>query len=314
MPSLNTQPTAATATTLSQRLWNAPVLLLIITILLWSGNVVVGRGVSGSVPPVALAFWRWTGAFGLVMLMAGGQLRRDMPVLLSKWKALLVLAAFGIAGYNTLLYVGLQTTTAVNALLMQSAMPVLIIASGFLLFRERVSLMQIGALIISIAGVLTIAGKGSLDALLSLTFNAGDLWIFAAVITYAIYSTLLRKRPDIHPMSFLGATFALGALMLLPFYLAELHAGREIKTSIGTMAAMIYTSVFPGFLAYLCFNRGVALIGANRAGQYMHLMPVFGSILAVIFLGESLYLYHFIGIGLIAVGLVVAGLAKAPVK
>jgi drug/metabolite transporter (DMT)-like permease len=314
MPLPKTQLPAANAATVFHRIWNAPVLLLVVAVLFWAGNVVVARGVSGSVPPVALAFWRWSGAFALVLAIAGGQLRRDMPAMVRNWRAMLVLTAFGIAAYNTLLYVGLQSTTAVNASLMQSAMPVLIIASGFLLFRERVSLLQIGAVLTSVAGVLVIAGRGSLDALLSLSFNTGDLWVFVAVITYAIYSTLLRKRPAIHPLSFLGATFALGALMLLPFYLYEHQSGQEIKTSVATLTAMTYTSVFPGFLAYLFFNRGVALVGANRAGQFMHLIPVFGSILAVIFLGERLYTYHVLGIVLIAAGLLVAGFAKAPAK
>ena len=159
------------------------------------------------------------------------------------------------------------------------------------------------ALIVDVDGF-----EGPLDVLLTLSFNRGDLWVLVAVVLYALYSALLRHRPAIHPMSFLAATFLIGTVMLVPLYAAEISAGLSIAPTPGAALAIAYVAVFPGFLAYLFFNRGVELIGANRAGHFLHLMPVFGSILAITLLGERFAFYHIVGIGLIGAGLLIANL------
>lgn len=287
-------------------LWRAPVLLLVLAVLFWSGNFIVGRAIPGLVPPVALAFWRWT--IGLVLIVALGHRRiaADLPAIRRSWPMLAVLAAFGIAGFNTLVYVGLKSTTALNALLLQSAMPLLILAFTFAIFRERPSVRQILGVMISVAGVVTIASRGDLDGLLGLRLNIGDVWVLAAIIAYALYSALLRERPAMHPLSFLAATFSLGSLMLLPLYVTEHLSGVKVQWEPASLLAIGYVAVFPGFLSYLLYNRGVELLGANSAGHFMHLMPVFGSILALLVLGERFAAYHGAGGALIAAGLVVA--------
>ena len=290
--------------------WNMPYLLLTLAVLFWSGNFIVGRAVAGDVPPVTLAFWRWT--IGLVFILALGhrQLRADLPVLLRAWPVVILLSGLGIAVFNTLVYFGLQSTTAVNGLLLQSAMPLIILLFSFLLFREAPRLNQVIGVIISICGVLAIACQGDVAVLLSLAVNIGDVWILLAVMSYALYSALLRKRPAVQPFSFFAATFLLGALMLVPLYAMELRAGLRIAPQPGSYLAILYVALFPGFLSYLFYNRGVELVGANRAGHCMHLMPVFGSLLAVGFLGETIQGFHLAGIALIGGGILFAMLGR----
>ncbi|HEX2886915.1 DMT family transporter, partial [Vineibacter terrae] len=162
------------------------------------------------------------------------------------------------------------------------------------------------------AGVLVIASRGAPASLASTAFNVGDAWVFGAVVSYAFYSALLRRRPAVHPLSFIAATFALGALMLVPFYAWETASGAPMRWSGTSALAVAYVALFPSLLAYLCFNRGVELIGANRAGQFVHLMPAFGTGLAIVFLGESVHGYHAVGIALIALGIGLAIARRAP--
>jgi drug/metabolite transporter (DMT)-like permease len=291
-----------------RRLWNSAWTLLILANLFWAANIVLGRGVVGMVPPIALAYWRWTGAFLVAVGFAWPHLKRDAPVLLRHWGKMLVLSATGIATYNTMSYIGLTSTTALNVLLLQSAGPLIIIVWAFLLFRERPSLRQVVAVLLSLMGVAVIAAHGSLESLLHLSLNPGDVWILVAMVIYGIYAAMFRVRPAAHPMSFLVATMGIGSMMILPFYLWEFAEGGRVEGGVPALLAMGYIAVFPSFIAYLFFNRGIELIGAARAGQSWHLMPVFGSVLAVLFLGERFYAYHAGGIALIAAGILLASI------
>jgi drug/metabolite transporter (DMT)-like permease len=183
--------------------WKSPYILLTLAVFFWSGNFIVGRAVTGIVPPIALAFWRWTIALLLVLCFGMLELRHNAAALVASWRMLLVLAALGIAAFNTLVYVGLQKTTAVNALLLQSTMPIVILAATLVLYGERPGVRQAVGVVISLAGVAVIASKGNWGTLTALTFNIGDLWVLAAVGAYAVYSALLRTRPAVHPLSFL---------------------------------------------------------------------------------------------------------------
>lgn len=293
------------------RAWHSAILLLVLTNLFWAVSMVIGRAVHELVPPVALAFWRWVIALLLVFPFAWPHLQRDWPVLLRHWRLMLVLGTFGIGAYNTITYLGLQTTTALNALLMQSATPLVILLCSFVLFRERPSLRQIVAVLISLLGVAVIAGQGSLQALLRFSLNRGDVFILLGIGIYAIYAALLRRRPAVHPLSFLAATFAVGTANLVPFYFWERLSGAVLHPTPGALLAIVFLGVFPAFVAYLFFNRGVELIGANRAGQFLHLIPVFGSLLAVVALGESFRAYHLAGILLIGAGIILATIRAA---
>ena len=274
--------------------------------LAWSGNAIIGRAVVGAVPPVTLAFLRWIGAALLVAVIAGRPLWRDLPIMRRRWPAMLLLSATGIAVYNTVVYAALHTTTALNTLLLQSTTPLFVLAWNFLLFRQPTTPRQVLAILVSLAGVLVVAAQGSLATLAALRFNSGDLLVVAALADYALYTALLRLRPAVHPLSFVAGTCALGALMLAPLAGWELGSGAVVKSTALALGSIAYVCLIPSAFAYLCFNRGVELIGAARAGQYMHLMPVFGAVLAVLLLGERVHAYHFAGIGLIAAGLLLA--------
>ena len=295
-------------------MWNSAWALLVLSNLFWAGNIVLGRGVVGMVPPIALAYWRWTGAFVIAFGFAWPHLKRDAPILLRHWRMLLLLSATGIATYNTMSYIGLTGTTALNVLLLQSAGPLIIIVWAFVLFGDRPTLRQTTGVLISLAGVATIAAHGSLDSLLQLKLNRGDVWILVAMVIYGVYAAMFRRRPAAHPLSFLVATMGIGSLMILPFYLWETAQGGRILGGLPAWLALAYIAVFPSFIAYLFFNRGIELIGAGRAGQSWHLMPVFGSILAVLFLGETFYVYHATGIAMIGAGILLASIQTVPAK
>jgi drug/metabolite transporter (DMT)-like permease len=291
--------------------WNSAWSLLALANLFWAGNIVLGRGVVGMVPPIALAYWRWTGAFLIAVGFAWPYLRRDAATLLHHWRMMLLLSATGIATYNTMSYIGLTSTTALNVLLLQSAGPLVIIVWAFALFDERPTLWQSAGVLVSLIGVAVIAAHGSFDTLLHLSLNRGDVWILAAMVIYGIYAAMFRVRPAAHPLSFLVAMMGVGSMMILPFYVWEIAQGGRIEGGLPAWLALVYIAVFPSFVAYLFFNRGIELIGATRASQSWHLMPVFGSILAVLFLGETFYLYHAIGIAMIAAGIVLASVKRS---
>jgi len=290
-----------------------PYLLLVLTITFWSGNAVIGRAVSGHVPPVGLAFWRWTLAGLIVLAFTWPRLRADWPEIRRHWRIVLLLSFLGIAIFNTFLYIGLQDTQAINALLIQTAMPVLIIVWTFLIFGERVTGRQAAGVLVSLAGAATVISRGDPTVLLGLQWNVGDVWVLAAVACYAGYAALLRLRPTVSPFVFLAVIFLAGAAMLLPVYLWELLSqGRTLPLDLPALGAVAYVAVFPSILAYACFNRGVALVGASVAGQVLYLMPLVGGLMSVVFLGEQLLWAHGAGLVLIVGGLWLAARTPAP--
>ncbi len=302
---------AKTGETPLGRIWNSAWTLLVLANLFWAGNIIVGRAILGDVPAVALSFWRWTGAFVVAFFFAWPHLKKDWRVLLARWKIMTMLAATGIALFNIASYIGLAGTTALNVLLLQSCQPLLVMIWAFAFFQERPSGWQLGAVAMSLAGVAVVAAHGSLDALLALRFYRADLWILGSAVIYGVYIVLLRLRPDVHPLSFMQAMMGIGVCILAPFYLRELSNGARMTNDWGNFAGIAYMAVLPSFVSYLFFNRGVQLIGSTRAGQSTHLMPIAGSVMAVMFLGESLHLYHLVGAVLIGTGIVLAQLKSA---
>ncbi|MFL5289451.1 MAG: DMT family transporter [Rhodopila sp.] len=291
-------------------LWHSAWSLLAAANLFWAGNIILGRGLAGQVPPIALSYWRWTGAFLIGLAVAWPRLKADLPMMIRHWPMMLLLSATGIACYNTMSYIGLNSTTALNVLLLQSATPLIIIIWAFALFRETPSLRQAAGVLVSLVGVAVIAARGSLAVLAQLQINPGDLWVLSALGVYAFYCVILRKRPMVHPLSFLVAAMGIGSCMILPLMLWEVASGATIHGGLPSYLGIAYTAVLPSFVAYLFFNRGVELIGAGPAGQSMHLMPLFGSVLAVFFLHERFQFFHAVGIGLIASGILLASAGR----
>lgn len=287
-------------------LWHRPRLLLTLTVLLWSSNIVLGRHLAASFPPVGLAFLRWTGAAIILLAVAAPKLRADWPIIRQHAPVLAVMAAAGIGAYNAMAYRGLHETEAINALLTQSSAPLLIALWNLLLFGIWMTGRQFVGVAISLTGVLLILMRGNLDNLLSVRLNHGDLWFLAAMTLYAFYSALLRKRPPLPALSFLAVLVTSGALMLLPFWLWELSSGQVPAVNTQSMLALVYLILLPSIVAYLFFNRGVELLGANASGPYFHLMPLFGTVLAILFLGEQIAWFHPVGFVLIVGGVVLA--------
>jgi len=281
-------------------------LLLALTMLFWSGNVVLGRAVAGEVPPVALACIRWFGALLILLPFAWPHLKRDWPVIRQHMPIVLVLSFTGITAYNTLVYFGLQFTGALTVVLLQSAQPLIIAVATFALFGDRLTKRQGIGITISLIGVVAILCQGDFARILSIRFNFGDLVVLAAVVLYGLYSALLRRRPAIHWMSLLAVTFLFGDIMLLPVLAWEISTGAVPTFNAVTIAACLYVAILPSLVAYAFFNRGVELIGANRSGPFFHLMPLFGALMAVGFLGEQFRLYHAIGIVAILTGVALA--------
>jgi drug/metabolite transporter (DMT)-like permease len=289
-----------------RRLFDQAYLLLSLTSLFWAGNTIVGRYVVGHVPPVTLSCIRWGGAFLIVLPFAAPHLARDWPAIRKHAGVMALLAFTGFSIYNVMAYYALQYTTAINGLLLQSASPLFVALWSFALFGERLKPRQAGGICLSLAGVLTIVCRGSLAVLFGIELNRGDVALLAAIVIYAFYTVALRKRPPIHPLSFLAAGMGLGALFLAPAMVWELASGKPFVLDQISVGSIVFVCVFPSLLGGLLLNRGVELIGANRAAPFIHLVPVFGSVIAVAFLGESFELYHAIGYALVCAGITVA--------
>jgi drug/metabolite transporter (DMT)-like permease len=285
---------------------NQPYLLLSLTSLFWAGNVVLGRFVAGHVPPIALATLRWGGAFLLILPFAWPHLRREWQAIRANLPMLVLLAVTGIGAYNTIAYIGLQYTSALNALLIQSAGPLFVAFWSLVLFRTRLTVAQTLGILISLGGVLTIIARGDLEALSAVDFNKGDLIFAGALMVFCIYSALMPHRPHLHPLAFLGFTTGVGALVNVPFVIWESANGYSLTLDTETLLTLAYVVVFPSVLAYLCYNRGIELIGANRSAPFYHLIPVFGSVLAIGFLGEEPQLFHLIGYAFVLLGVFIA--------
>jgi drug/metabolite transporter (DMT)-like permease len=266
--------------------------------------MVIGRGLREAVPPLALSFWRWAIALTLVLPFALPHLRRQWPQLKAAWPAVLVLGLVGVGGFNTFAYIALQYTTATNATLLNSFIPIATIALAFALLGKRLRRLEALGVLVSLAGVLTIVGQGSITALASFSLNTGDLWMLLAVLTWGLYTVGLQWRPQgVHPMLLLAALTVVGLAAIAPAYMWELSGGRTIALSPATLAGILYTGFFPGFLGYVFYNAGVAAVGPSRGALFIHLMPVFGTVLAAIFLGERPSWYHFAGIVLVFAGI-----------
>ena len=295
---------------LFSRLWRAAPVLLALTMLFWAGNSIAGRLMAGVVPPMALSFWRWVLAAALITPFAWPHLKADWPELKRRWGMVVVLAASGVASFGALLYLGLETTTALNSVLMQAATPPLILLFALVFLRERTAWAQTLGVGLSLLGVLVVIAQGRPWDLLHLDIHVGDGLVLIAVLLYAGYSLLLRRKPQVHPLSLLWATFVVSILLLAPLYAWEFTRTGGFALTPAAMGGLAYVAIFPSFLAYLFFNRGVDLLGAARAGHFMHLMPVFGAALAVVLLGEAFRPFHAAGIVLIAAGILLASVKK----
>jgi drug/metabolite transporter (DMT)-like permease len=285
----------------------SPYLLLTWAAFFWSTNMVVGRAARDLIPPIAFNFWRWALAFLLLLPFTWRGLVRERALILREWRILGALALTGIAVFHSFIYLGLSLSPAINGLLLFATSPLFFVLLAWLMTGERIALRQALGILASIAGATLVIARGDLEVLLGLHVAPGDLWLLAGVILWALYSVLLRRRPaGLPPLVLLSATIALALLLLLPVYALELWSGARLRLSTESLASLAYVALFPSVLAYIFWNRGVREVGANAAGVTLQLMPVFGALLAVAFLGERLAGHHWLGGALVLSGILLA--------
>jgi drug/metabolite transporter (DMT)-like permease len=283
--------------------------LLGLVMLLWAGNSIVGRAVRNDVGPFVLSFVRWAGASAVLLPFALGPMRRDWAVLRQSWPAVLLLGLTGVAAFNAIMYTGLHYTTATNGLLLQAAIPPAVLGADRLLFGVRAGVAQLVGILASMLGVAVIVFEGQPSHVLGFRFGFGDVLVLIACADWAIYTVLLRKRPAISPLSFLLATFLVGVVAIAPLAMWESLTGPPVRWGTGVGAAFLYVALLPSLVSYLIYNQATGLVGPARAGQAITLLPLFGALLSAALLGEPLHPYHFAGMALILIGIVVSALA-----
>ncbi len=289
-------------------------LLLVLTTLFWSGNFVLARAMHLEMPPISMAFWRWFVALLILLPWVLPSMWRQRQLLRQHGVYLLLISVLGVANFNTFVYQGLQITTAVNAALLQSAIPVVILLLSRFVLKMQVSVGQYLGITVSLVGVMMIISQGSTEILARLEINHGDIWVLGAVFSWALYSVALKWRPEeLDSNALLGVTVLMGVMVLTPFYFWESQDYPSIEWNQDNLLMIAYMAVFPSVLAYFFWNRGVKELGAAKAGLFIHLMPVFGLLLSVIFLGETVQAFHLLGIALIFGGIFMATrLARSP--
>lgn len=288
--------------------WRAFAVLGLV-MLFWAGNSIVGRAVRDDIPPFTLAFVRWSCASLVLLPFAARQVWQDRAAIAAGWKPVLLLGVLGVGLFNTLLYASLHHTTATNALLLQAAIPPAVILLDYLFFRVRSNRWQGLGVALSVLGVAAVVFEGDPSAALRLHFGDGDALVLVACIVWALYTVLLRLRPQIAPVSFVAVTFWIGILFTAPLAAWEWHNGQQVRWSAQVVGAFAYVSLFPSLISYLLYNWATGKVGPASAGQAITLMPLFGALLSAAILGEALYAWHWAGMGLILGGIVLAALA-----
>ncbi len=289
--------------------------LLALANLFWAGNWVIGRALRDAIEPVTLNFWRWLIAALILAPFALPAMAANRVAIRRSAGLLVLLALTGVCLFQTLVYVGLRTTTTVNAVLLNSSAPLFMLLCSWAIEREHATRRQIAGMLVSLAGILVILSRGEPDSLLQLEFHAGDGWILLAMPMWGIYSVLLKRRPpELGGVTFLFVISVAGLMLLAPVFALEAlrtPTGWQMRwPTAGEAAAVLYVAAAASVGAFICWNRGVAVVGANAAGFTLHLLPAFGTLLAMVFLGEAFHAFHAAGVTTILVGVIVA--TRAP--
>ncbi|WP_264739303.1 DMT family transporter [Cytobacillus firmus] len=283
-------------------------LMLILANMIWGGNFVIGRIGVDYFPPLLFSLMRWIIAFLLLTPFMVKQLKKDWNIIWQHKRILLLLAVTGVAGYNTIIYFALQYTTSINASVVNSTTPLFIAILAIFILREKLLARQAAGILLSVFGILYIISKGSIEMFLSWKINAGDLYVLAAVIMWALYSVIGKKYSDVLPVlsAFYASSF-LGILLLAPLSLIEYFVMEEEPVfSLTSAGILLYVGFLASIMAFLSWNFGVFLIGAAKAGVFLNLLPVFAIIFALCFTDEKLYLYQLIGGGIVILGVVIS--------
>ncbi|KXF81910.1 DMT family transporter [Enterovibrio coralii] len=290
-----------------------PVFLAVLATMSWAGNITLAKWLNASIPPIGLAFWRWTVAALIILPFVIRPMRAMWPVCRQHLPLMFTLSLLGVAGYNTLIYIALKDTLSTNVLILQSSSPLMILLAQFVLLKQAATKRQVLAISISVIGVLLIVTQGNLGT--NIAIGKSEWIALFAILVWATYSVLVQKLPaELKGLPMLGYTVTLGAFLLLPFYLWESLTIAPMPLSRESIFLGLYTGIFASAIAFFCWNSAILKMGASRTGQFMHLIPVFGLIFSALLLGERMETHHLLGIGFIVIGIVIANVASVPNK
>ena len=279
-------------------------IVLIFATLFWSGNFIVGKAASlYEIPPFTLNFYRWTFAWLILAPFTLKEIFQKIEYILENLKLILILGITSITIFNSIVYYSLNFTQVINGVLMISTIPVMIIFFSWIFKIEKTNFYQILGVIFSLLGVMVIVTKADLDKLLNLNFNKGDLWMVVAMLSWAMYSALLRKKKfELSQISLLQTIISAGLILLLPAYLIEMSLGYRLNIHLPFILTLSYVVLFPGLASFFFWIKGISIIGSNRSGIFLHLMPIFSTIMAILIFKEKFMVFHFIGAVLIITG------------
>jgi drug/metabolite transporter (DMT)-like permease len=298
--------TTAPRTGLMQSAWANPILLLVLTTLIWAAHSIVGRLAVGQIGPMTLTCLRWAVALVPILITARHSLRRDWPALRARWVYLGLMGATGYTAFNALFYVAAHHTSALNLSIIQGAIPALVLIGARSFLGVRFSTLQALGAVITMLGVIVIAAQGDPARLKALAFNGGDVMMVVAAALYAGYTVGLRQRPNIAGVSMLAAMAVAAFVTSVPLMIWEIVSGGFVWPTAGGFLVLAFVALGPAFISQLMFMRGVELIGPGRAGVFVNLVPVFGAIMAVIILGEPFAVYHVLALLLVVGGIAIA--------
>ena len=284
------------------------ILLAVLATIIWSGNFIISRGVSKQIGPVSLAFFRWLAATVLLAPFAWKKFVAEKQVVKTNWKYLFWVSLTGITLFNTCVYVAGHFTTAINmALIGTTSSPIFATIFAAVFVKEKIGPFRLAGMLICIVGILILISHGSLQTLAAFRFSTGDLWVLAGAFAFAVYSTLVRKKPvAISSLNFLFVVFAAGVLMLFPFFLIELFVNDPIQWSLSLMGVILYLGAGASIISFLCWNIAIQKIGAGRTVLFGNLIPIFSALEAVWLLGEKITNIHIISGALVIAGLLLA--------
>ena len=295
--------------------WANPILLLVLTTLIWAGHSVVARMAAGEIGPMTLTCLRWALALAPILASARPSLRRDWPALRAHWPYLLAMGALGYTGFNALFYLAAHRTSALNLSIIQGAVPALVLIGARTFLGVRFTALQALGAIVTMTGVAAIAAQGQLSRLLALAFNSGDAMMLVAVVLYAGYTVALRERPKVSGLSLLAGMAVAAFVTSVPLMIWEIATGGFIWPTVGGLLTLVYVALGPAFASQMFYMRGIELIGPGRAGVFVNLVPVFGAIMAVVLLGEPFAAYHVVALVLVVGGIAIAQMgARAPAR
>ena len=286
--------------------FNNPYFVLVMATVFWGGNAIAGKLASQDWQPFTVTFTRWLIVAIVLIPFAKDHIRKDWPVIRKNWVILCLLSAFSMALFNLLMYLALHFTSAINVSIEQASMPAMIMLANFLILSQRITFLQITGLLASIIGVLIICTGGDISSLFRHGVNRGDAYMLLACAFYAAYTFGLRWRPDLHWLSFIWVLAIGASAMSLPWAAWEWQTtGISVPGMTGWLV-LIYIIVFPTIVSQIFYARGVQLIGGNRAGLFINLVPIFGSLLAILILREKFHFFHGIGLILVVGGIMLA--------